>query len=41
MSYASRVTFSEGKVGMEDVIGARVSEEGVIDLEEVGEYARE
>ena len=41
MSYASRVTFSEGKVGTEDVIGERLSEEEVNDLDEVGEYARE
>ena len=41
MSYASRVTFSGGKVGAWDVIGERVSTEGGIDLEEVGEYARE
>src|SRR5439155_13253948 len=41
MSYASRVTFLEGKVDAEDVIGEGLSDEGGIDMDEVGEYAGE
>src|SRR5437773_3087243 len=41
MSYASRVIFSGGKVGVEDATGERVSEEGRGDVDEVGECVPE
>src|SRR5882724_547413 len=41
MSYASSVTFSGGKVGVEDATGERVSEEGAAEVDEVGECAPE